>query len=307
MNIGIRLEGGLGDHLLGNRFLHAIKDKYPNSNLYIYSDTENNSNSLNILRSLYPSIYKYDTSEVIKFRKDKNYKIHTKFGEETYPADISNLPDEITEKIKTYDRFYDLHIDGLKWLNYDFDWFRYYYFFPKPEININKKYNEKYIMAHFYSRPDSPYNLDQTYIIDLLTELSKYIKIVVLTLEEHKDYYKNLFNNQNIIIDTASNLLEVFQIASGCELFIGIDSGIRYIPYHFSKPTFVFSKYCSKYGSVAPSHLIRWLIFEKNVFPINFNIEIVTAIISNILNNPASQLFPEYVNGIDSAIVNRFL
>jgi len=306
MNIAVRLEGGLGDHLLGNRFIYAIKDKYPNENLHIFSDTENNHSSINILKKVFPSLYKNTT--VISARKDKNYKIFTQFGAETYPAHINNLPDDIANNIKNYDIFYDLHIDSLKWLNYDFDWLRYYYFFPKPEINVKEKYNEKYIMAHLYSRPDSPYNLDQEYVINLLNKLSENTdyKIVVLTMEEHKEYYKDLFNN-NIIIDTSNNIYEVFEIAAGCSAFLGIDSGIRYIPYHFSKPTFVFSKYCDRYGSVAPSHLIRWLIFEKNVFPIGFKIEFVIDIINNCIQSPANQLFPQYIKDIDSIVVDRKL
>jgi hypothetical protein len=307
MNIAVRLEGGLGDHLLGNRFIHAIKDKYPNSNLHVFSDTENNPNSINVLKALFPNIYNNTT--VVGQRKDKNYKINSMFGEEPYPAHIDNLPDDTLQAIKNCDIFYDLHIDGLKWLNYDFDWLRYYYFFPRPQIELKQKYNEKYIMAHLYSRPDSPYNLDQTYVIDLLTKLSeiKDHKIVVVTMEQYKEYYQDLFNNPNIIIDTSDNVFEIFQIAAGCSAFIGIDSGVRYIPYHFSKPTFVFSKYCDRYGSVAPSHLIRWLIFEKNVFPIGFDTNLVTDVLSNCIKNPASQIFPQYTNGVEMVVVDRKL
>lgn len=305
MNISIRLEGGLGDHLLGNRFVCAIKDKHPEADLQIFSDTENNSSSINILKKLFPSLYKNTT--IIPSRKDKNYKISTRFGTETYPAHVNNLPDDILKEINKSDKFYDLHIDGLKWLSYDFDWLRYYYFFPKPQIEPKQKHNGKYIMAHLYARPNSPYNLDQGYVIDLLSKLSKIenYKIVVVTMKEHEVYYTDLFNNPNIIIDTPDNIFDVFQIAAECSAFIGIDSGIRYIPYHFSKPVFVLSKYCSQYGLVAPSHLIRWLIFEKNVFPIDFNTSLITDIIANCVENPASQLFPQYTSGINEAIVDR--
>jgi|LauGreDrversion4_2_1035121.scaffolds.fasta_scaffold19984_4 hypothetical protein len=307
MNISIRLEGGLGDHLLGNRFVHAIKDKHPEASLQLFSDTENNSSSINILKKIFPSLYKNTTT--VASRKDKNYKISTRFGIETYPAHINNLPDDILKEINKSDKFYDLQIDGLKWLNYDFDWLRYYYFFPKPQINIGTKYEESYIMTHLYSRPNSPYNMDQAYVIDLLKKIPKLLnqKVLVLTTDEHKDYYKDIFNDDSIIIDTSDNLLDVFRIAQGCSLFLGIDSGIRYIPYHFSKPVFVFSKYCNSYGSVAPSHLIRWLLFQKNVFPINFNTNILLQIINNCISNKAYQLFPEYLQDIDSIIVNRRL
>ena len=303
--IAIRLEGGLGDHLLGNRFVHAIKEKYPTNELHIFSDTENNPNSINVLQNLFPSIYRNLT--VLGKRTDPNYKIHSIFGEEVYPAHINNLPEEFLQNIKSYDKFYDLHIDGLKWLQSDFDWLRYYYFFPKPEMNLVSPYKGSYIMAHLYARPNSPYNLEQWYTISLLNKLSETNKIVIITTEEHKNFYSEIFNNKNIIIDCADNVIDIFKIASGCNSFIGIDSGIRYITYHFSKPTFVFSKYCSQYGLVAPSHLIRWLIFEKNVFPIGFKIDFVAEILNNCIKNPANQIFPEYIKDIDSIVVDRKL
>jgi len=301
--IGIRLEGGLGDHLLGNRFVHAIKEKYPTNELHIFSDTENNPNSINVLQNLFPGIYKNLT--VLGKRKDPNYKIHSIFGEEVYPAHINNLPEEFLHNIKSYDKFYDLHIDGLQWLKSDFDWLRYYYFFPKPEVNLKSPYEGRYIMAHLYARPDSPYNLEQWYTISLLNKLSETNKIVIITTEEHKNFYSEIFNNRNIIIDCADNVIDIFKIASNCELFIGIDSGIRYIPYHFSKPVFVFSKYCAEYGQVAYSHLIRWLIFEKNVFPMHYKIEKVLRIIDNVIKNKYFVLYPYLPDNIENYIVDR--
>ena len=42
MNILVKYEGGIGDCFLSNRFLFAIKEKYPNANLEIGFDTNNN-------------------------------------------------------------------------------------------------------------------------------------------------------------------------------------------------------------------------------------------------------------------------
>ena len=301
--IAIRLEGGLGDHLLANRFVHSIKEKYPNNHLHIFSDTEGNANSINVLQSLFPSIYKNFT--VLGKRKNTNYKIHSIFGEEVYPAHINNLPEEFLNDIKSYDKFYDLHIDGLKWTKYDFDWLKYYYFFPTPEIKLTSPYEGKYIMAHLYARPNSPYNLDQWYSIALLNKLSQTNNIVVITMEEHKHFYSEVFDNKNIIIDCSNNIIDIFKIAKNCELFIGIDSGIRYIPYHFSKPVFVFSKYCQQYGNVAYSHLIRWLIFEKNVLPMHSNIEDVNRILNNVIKNKCFGLYPNLPDNIEQYIVDR--
>ena len=305
MNIAVRLEGGLGDHLLANRFIHAIKDKFSECHLNAFSDTEGNPKSIQLLKTLFPS--RYDSISTIDKRKDANFSITTKFGKELYPAHINNLPESTLVEINKCEKFYDLHIDGLKWLNYDFDWFRYYYFFPKPEIELNSSYQSGYIMAHLYSRPNSPYNLEQWYVIQLINKLAETNRIVIITQEEYQTFYSDLFHNPNITIDTSDNVLDIFKIAQGCSAFIGIDSGIRYIPYHFSKPVFVFSKYCSEYGTVAYSHLIRWLIFPKMVLPMHFDINLVIKIINNSIKNNANKLFPEILDDVDMHIVNRFV
>jgi len=305
MNINIRMEGGLGDHLLANRFVPAILDKYPRAKIKIFSDTEGNDRSLNTILDLFGNFYARK-GEVIQERQNKDYMITTQFGTENYPAHINNQKPEILQKMMDCDKFYDLHIDGLKWLDADFDWLRYYYFFPKPQkIFSNILYEDKYIMAHLYARPDSPYNLDQSYCIELLNKIAELSRIIVIVENKYKDYYIDVVNNPKIIIDTSNTIKDIFNIDSQCSAFIGIDSGIRYIPYHYSKPTFVFSNYCQQYGDILHSHLIRWLLFSRNVFPTNLDIKIIQQILSNVLLNTISHLHPEILSNIDKIIVRR--
>jgi len=307
MNINVRMEGGLGDHLLANRFIPAILDRHEDASIKVFSDTEGNDRTLNVLLKLFPRFYKRG-GEVIKERISKNFSITSQFGKENYPTHIDNQKTEIINKFNDCDKFYDLHIDGLKWLYYDFDWLRYFYHFPKPFLqkrNSSESSSQKYLLTHLYSRPDSPYNLEQGYVNGLLHTLSKYVKIVIVIEKQYMDYYNDFFNHPNITINTADSIEDIFQLAKNCKCFLGIDSGIRYIPYHFSKPVFLFSKYCSQYRQVAPSHLVRWLIFDKNVFPLNFDVNIVSQMIQNLFDNPASALFPEILNDLNSYIVKR--
>lgn len=300
------MEGGLGDHLLANRFAAAIREKYPNDHITLYSDTEGNHSSSKILMELFPRFY--NESQVVPNRKNKEFLIKVPFGSENYPAHLDNLPEEFSEKFKNADKFYDLHIDGLKWLKADFDWLRYYYHFPKPQIELvkHKHFSGDYILCHLFSRPDSPYNLEKSYAINLVQKLSEFTNVVIITTEEHLEFYKEVLGLTNVFVATP-NLKDCFSLASECKAFVGIDSGIRYIPYHFSKPVFVFSKYCSQYRAVAPSHLIRWLIFEKNVLPMNANLEILANIFKTCINNPASVLFPEAQQEINKYIIDREL
>jgi hypothetical protein len=304
MNINVRMEGGLGDHLLANRFVYAIKDKYPSAKIKVFSDTENNHKMLEVILSKFPNMYERG-GEVIVSRKNKKYMITSQFGVENYPCAIENQSDETMQKMLDCDKFYDLHIDGLQWMKYDFDWLRYFYFFPKPAAIKTPKYEPGFILTHLYARPDSVYNLDQQYIIELLEKISENNKVVILTTEEHKNYYDSILQNPNLIVDSSSTVIDIFDIASECSSFLGIDSGIRYIPYHFGKPVFVFSKYSPQYGSVGPSHLIRWLLFQKNILPVNTNIDAIVKLLNNLKEHPAYSLFPEISNNIDQYIVER--
>jgi hypothetical protein len=300
------MEGGLGDHLLANRFVPAILDKYTDAKIKIFSDTENNSKSLEMLLHFFPSFYQRG-GEVIKERANKNYKIISQFGEEIYPAAIENQTEYIKNKmIKECDIFYDLHIDGLNWVNHDYDWIRYYFHFPKPEKVESKIKNkdEDFVLCHLYSRPDSIYNVEQWYAETLIEEVAKSIKVKIITEKQYSDFYFKLKNNKNIEILTP-DIFEIFEISSKCSCYIGIDSGIRYIPYHFSKPTFVLSNYCNSIGNVVYSHLIRWLIFKNQTLPMHFNVKKTAKIIINSINNKASYLFPEIEENYDNLLVKR--
>jgi ADP-heptose:LPS heptosyltransferase len=303
MRIAVRFEGGTGDHLLGNRLIPAILDKYPNAKIDAFSDTEGNNRSISLLYELFPSFYNH--VELVPYRKSQHFPITTQFGVENYPAHFDNMPDECRERWASYDKFYDLHIDSLKWMNYEFDWLRYFYFFPKPQTLIETpKPAEDYILAHLYARPGSSYNMEQWYVIELIRKLSKSIKVIIVTQASDMAYYQELVG-ENVEVNTASSLKEIFYLARDCRAFIGIDSGVRYIPYHFSKPVFVFSKDCAAYGSPNLSHLIRWLIYPLNVFPTHFDMSKICRVIQDSLTNPASQLYP-LIGDLNQRIVKRF-
>ena len=307
MKINVRLEGGLGDHLLGNRFIPAILEKYPNAEIKAFSDTENNPRSLDLILKCFPNFYKRG-GEVIKERKNKEFIVTSQFGTENWPSCISNQKDDTIQKmVNECDKFFDLCIDSLKWINKDFDWLRYYYFFSKPQIETTSKYKFNYILTHLYARPDSPYCLDKKYVIELLSKLSEKQKVVVLVEEKYKDYYSELFNNYHIEIDTSNDLMEIFNLAANCSAFIGMDSGIRYMPYHFSKPTFVFSSSCKQYGHLLPSHSIRWLLNARNVLPMHTEINAVCNLLNNCCSNPVYSLFAEIPEKIENYIVDRIL
>ena len=57
MKISVRMEGGLGDHLLANRFIPAIKEQWPGCKIDLWSDTEGNKFQSDVLKKMWPSYF----------------------------------------------------------------------------------------------------------------------------------------------------------------------------------------------------------------------------------------------------------
>ena len=303
------MEGGLGDHFAANRFIPAIKELYPDSQIDLYSDTEGNTDQSNILKKFWPS--HFNDIHVIQNKKYKDLKIKSSnFGEENYKGSIKNVPDKIYDQmINNYDQFYDLHIDSLEWLNHDYPWLKYFNFFPNPEKKPEQEQAlpfDNFILAHLYARNDADSNMESWYIHKLLKNISKDFNIIVLYDDKSKNEYQELMSLDipNLHFTHAS-LSQIFYLSSRCTAMFGIDSGLRYIPYHFGKPVFTFSKYCKVYGKTQYSYLIRWLFNDKFVFPLHFEVSSAGEIIKNTLRNPAYKLFPFLLDDIEKLVAQR--
>ena len=302
------MEGGLGDHFAANRFIPAIKEKHPEAIIDLFSDTEGNTQQSSILKEMWPS--HFNEIYILKEKKYKNFKIKSSnFPEEDHRGNIKNVPDEQHDRMtKDYDKFYDLHIDSLEWLNHDYDWFKYFNIFPRPEktMEAQRALPEKFILAHLYARDDADSNMENWYISKLLNNITQEFDVVVLYDENSKDQYHKLVEECNPRLHFIhARLGEIFHIASKCSAMFGIDSGIRYIPYHFGKPTFTFSKYCKQYGVVQYSYLIRWLFNDRYVFPLHYEVTSAGQILKNCLKNPAYRLYPHLLDDIERLVAQR--
>jgi ADP-heptose:LPS heptosyltransferase len=306
--VSIRLEGGIGDHLLANRFVAAIKEKHPDAQLNFYSDTEGNNKQINLLKYAWPSIYTNNNCKVIENRKSKDFKVKSQFGEETYNCHLNNLPDHYLRLFDDSNYFYNLCIDNLDWMHYDIDWKRYFYFFPRPEKTVASSISkDNYILTHLFPRPNSDHNVEQWYAIALIKKLLQSGKRVVSVCQtEYMDFYKEIveLNDHNFTL-TDCSLEEFFDLSEKCSSFIGVDSGLRYFPLHYGKPTYVFSKYCQEPFQAWPSHILRWLIFDKYVLPMHYDINTVSDIIVNSIIHPASSIFPQFGTTPQNAIIER--
>lgn len=300
MKISVRLEGGLGDVLCANRFVAAIKEKHPQSNITAYIDSEGKTFQKEALNILYPSAYK--DIKIIPNKKYKEFWVDCQFGVDNYYGALENVPDKIRLEMESYDKFYDLHIDSLKWTAYDFDWLRYYRFFPKPELQIANKIGD-YIVVHLVSSSSTGHRLEDWYIERLITSLAKNNKIYIISTLDTNYFYEKIKHLKNITLFNGT-IQEVCEIISNAKLMISTDSGFRYIAYGYSIPTITFSKHSPQPFTSIPSHQIRWLMFPETCFPLNYNSDFIVELVNKVLQNSGYILAP-YLNDFDIQAIKR--
>jgi ADP-heptose:LPS heptosyltransferase len=301
MNISVRLEGGAGDCLLGHRFSSAIKEKYPEASITAYIDSEGKTFQKEVLECLYPSFYK--EIKVIPNKKYKEFWVDCQFGTDNYYGALENVPDQIRSEMESYDKFYDLHIDSLKWTEYDFDWLRYFKFFPKPELQVDNE-RGSYIILHLVSSTSVGHRLEDWYITKLISLLAENNKCIIISTEDTNKFYEEVKNNPNVEIFNGS-IKEVCSLISNASMMIATDSGFRYIAYGYGIPTLTFSKHSSQPFSSIPSHQLRWLMFSETCFPLNWDASAINAIASNILKKDKGYILAPYLKDFELQAVKR--
>ena len=302
MKIAVRLEGGLGDHLLGNRFVPAILDKYPDAKITAYSDTSGNTFQKDGVLSAYG--YLYEDFKVIQNKKYKSFWVDCQFGEDNYYGALENVPDDIREEMESYDKFYDLHIDSLKWMQHDYDWLRYFYTFPKPEMteSYDEELYDNYTVFHLVSETSVGHRLEKWYMHRLIREISKESPCVIISTEKTNEFFEEILDDNIKLINTT--VPKVFDIISRANLFISTDSGFRCLAYGAGVPVLMFSSSSPVPHQVIPSHRIRWLLYPEQCFPLNYESVYVARAAKRILEDKGYALLP-YVSDLDKELVRR--
>jgi len=304
MNISVRLEGGLGDHLCASRFIPAILERHPDSKIFAYSDTENNFFQKECLDILYPHLY--ESIKVIPDKKYKEFWVDCQFGTDNYYGALENVPSKWVKEMESHDVFYDLHIDSLKFTEYDFDWYRYFKFFPTPALKKDFS-KEKYIIFQLHTARSGVKNkshyLESWYVDGLLDTLSKNFKCKIISAPEVQDEYERFEGRDNIEI-IQGPIEEVIDNIKDASLLIGIDSGFRFIGYTFGVPAILYGIWYLKPNYCVPFHQIRWSMFPEQCFPLHHNYKEVTSLASNIMANKAFSFFPE-TQDFDKDLVRR--
>ncbi len=308
LSINVRMEGGLGDHLLAVRFLPAIKEKHPGCRIKIFTDTNGKTFQKEALTAAYSHLF--DEIEVIPSKKYAEFWVNCQFGEDNYYGAMENIPDEIRERmVNGCDKFYDLHIDGLKWMQADFDWLRYFYQFPRPKIDTfptdledDDFGKDGYVVMHLHSATSKGHVLEQFYIDGLVKKVSEFSKVILISTKEDNHLYEHLSSDRVVVLnETVEN---VFYVIANAKAMISTDSGFRYIAYGAGVPVITFSANCVAPGQVPLSHEIRWLMFTKTVLPLNYSFTFVAKTVKKILENKGYALVP-FIEDFDRTLVNR--
>lgn len=301
MKIAVRLEGGAGDCLLGNRFVAAIKEKYPNSKITAYIDSEGKTFQKEILEHLYGSLY--EEIKIIPSKKYKNFWVDCQFGQDNYYGALENVPDDIIQEMQSYDKFYDLHIDSMKWVDYDFDWLRYYRFFPKPERLADNQFG-KYVVFHLISSTSVGHRLEEWYIDKLISEIAKNHKCLIISTPDTNQFYDCVKDKNNIQIFNGS-IQEVCSVIGNAQAMVSTDSGFRYVAYGYGVPTLTFSKHSHAAFSSIPSHQLRWLMFPETCFPLHHDAIMIGSIINKIASGQRGYILAPYMTDFDNQAIRR--
>ena len=304
MNISVRMEGGLGDHLLANRFIPAILDKHPDAKIHLFSDTGGSSLQSDTLTSMFD----YYSSRTLIRRKGEKFNIRTQFGKENFAAHLDNICDEDRKLMTSFDKFYNLHIDWMEWMDYDFDWQRYFYHFPKPHLKIfEHKHDKPYFVIHAASdNLANNHRMPKKYLNQLINEIPKAYDIFVLSTKSTKDFIRANFKESPRLTFFEKNITEVIRLVKGCAGMFAIDSGIKYFGYTFNKPTLTWAKESKGPHSCLPAFQMRWLTFPSLIFPLQYDPEYLVRCMENLIKSNNLILAPHLTQKeIDQTLSRR--
>ena len=145
--------------------------------------------------------------------------------------------------------------------------------------------------------------LEPWYVKKLINTLSQNHKCKIISTPELLDEYVEFEGNDNveIVIGEIKHIINEIKDAS---LFLGIDSGFRFIGYSFSVPAILFGTYYNQPNWCAPFHQIRWSLFPEQCFPLHHDYKHISSLALNILENKAISIYP-FIKDFDMEMVKR--
>lgn len=303
MRINCLIEGGVGDLILATRFIAAVREAYPDSYVSVFVNNDNNEKFNTFLNKHWGHLWQEFFPNVERVSKD--FKITSQFGRESYNAALGNIEEGWYRKIMDADKFYNFHLDSLRFTEYsDIPWLKYVRHVPKP-LNLvdNGPMRDNLVVANLYARPEHFSAISREQSDAILSNLRENHEVVVLAPnEEARDEFYGAHRDITIVSDLDKSLSIISKSAVG----VSIDSGLRCMFYPFGKSCYTLCKLSNEPFEVAISHVARWYMWPENILPINTNPSYIAALVENGLANPACLLYPQYTaHQIDSALLKR--
>jgi hypothetical protein len=304
MKISVRMEGGLGDHILANRFVPAILDKYPNSEIHLFSDTGGKTLQSDTLLSL----YNFYSSRTLLKRKSDTFYIQSQFGKENFPAHLNNIDDEQRRFMVGFDKFFNLHIDWMEWTQYDIHWQNYFYHFPQPTLSLpNIKHKKDYIIMHIASdNMGNNHRMSKKYLNSLIPRIPSNYEIKILCTPSTKNFIGSHIEPRARLEIIDAPLPEVISLVKYSSGLIAIDSGIKYFGYTFNIPTVCWAKESRRPHSCPIAFQSRWLTFPQTMFPLEHDPDVIVGTLLNLIESNNFILAPNIPREkLDEQLIRR--
>jgi ADP-heptose:LPS heptosyltransferase len=159
---------------------------------------------------------------------------------------------------------------------------KHFKYFPQPHLNLENN-NQDYIFFFPVARENQhelhkiPISLSRK----IVEFAKKHDQKLICPISKDNVFLKNYCNEIDLEIKICS-LDEMWQFSKDCKMAISCDSGPRYFPLHFGKPTLLLT------GLINEVFLIRWLLNMNTTISINSSVEEIFERLS-ILSNPLNQ------------------
>ena len=256
MKIGIIMYGGIGDHLLANRFIPAVLDFHQCEKVDILRPYLNNidehvgKHHASFIKESFPNFY----SE-IKFVQKK----HSKHKDIWIDMQITTNDFHGSEE---YDFIYNFVPDALYWTKYQhLSIKKHFEYFPYPQIKIPKIDLENYIFFHPLARDDQHpmHKFTKEYASKFVDFANKNSLKLICPVSKDNEFLINFCKDINLEYYVC-DLIEMWSFAKQSLAAICCDSSPKYFAMTYGKPTAIVTNIINE------AFMLRWLLNSNNVF-----------------------------------------
>lgn len=300
MKINILLEGGVGDLILATRFVAAVREQYPESHITVFVNNDKNDKYNSFLDKHWGHLW--NSFEPNVERISDKHQIVSQFGPENYNAAINNIKPEWRTKLNDCDKFYNFHLDALKFLEYqDIPWLKYMKCVPRPRNLEPALYAD--VVVNLYARPDHFSAITKQQSDSIIDNIKGSHKTLIIAPNEE---VKNTFYEKHKEITVCADLTESLSIISKSKIGVSIDSGLRCMFYPFGLGCYTLCALAQKPFEIVQSHVVRWYMWPEHILPIDVKPAYLSTLVDNALENRACLIYPQYPAArINDVLVKR--